>query len=416
MKTISWDKEFAFQKLNSAISTIEAIIDGEWPYDDPRDAILIVLDDIKQVLTSLNELDIDASEEIIRRKCRVAHDTIADTIAFLGFVLRSTNLRNAFEIYTPLRMLGKQILGDHIKFVISSEWNYVPFVYPIPKKALSEFVFVGLPATESENALLVPIAGHELGHAVWRRNEFGSRFRRDIHIKIIEIVRENWNKYKIIFGKKTNQSNFDRDIISLDVITKINNNSMRQLEEVFCDIIGLAIFGVSYTYAFSYVLGPDSKTRIAPIYPPNLKRAKYIIEAAEILNIKIPNEFQGIFRNLGETKDAQLIISDEVTESFVSSVIKLVHTFVLERNLISPTEEGKNRSFDCLTKLRPVEGENCIADIINAAWEIRFDLANWKVPGVLENKKIHVLNDLVLKSFEVVEWNVVGKGQHDGSQ
>ena len=47
-----------------------------------------------------------------------------------------------------------------------------------------------------------------------------------------------------------------------------------------------------------------------------------------------------------------------------------------------------------------------VAEIINAAWRIRIKLDDWEVPGVMgRDRKIRILNDLVFKSFEVLEWS-----------
>jgi hypothetical protein len=35
-------------------------------------------------------------------------------------------------------------------------------------KDLPDLMFIGLPACEADNALIVPLTGHELGHSLWR--------------------------------------------------------------------------------------------------------------------------------------------------------------------------------------------------------------------------------------------------------
>ncbi|WP_289465076.1 hypothetical protein, partial [Klebsiella pneumoniae] len=54
------------------------------------------------------------------------------------------------------------------QLLLSSEWDYVPFAYPQSLEDLRSFVLIGLPASEAATALLLPLAGHELGHAVWK--------------------------------------------------------------------------------------------------------------------------------------------------------------------------------------------------------------------------------------------------------
>ena len=94
------------------------------------------------------------------------HD-LAQYTPILGFILRSTNIRNAFEARGPLVRLAQKLLSKNTKLIVSSEWQYSPFVHP-PIQDLKNFVLIGLPAPESSNPLIIPLAGHELGHAVLR--------------------------------------------------------------------------------------------------------------------------------------------------------------------------------------------------------------------------------------------------------
>jgi hypothetical protein len=146
-------------------------------------------------LDELISLDNGAKKEVVNSHCKDARSRISQYMGFVGFILRSSNVRNAFEIYEPLRRLGKQLLGDDLRIVIGSEWNYVPFIYPIPAKLLADYILVGLPASEGQNALLVPIAGHEFVHAVWRRTPLQRTFSKMIEKEIVSRVQINWPNY-----------------------------------------------------------------------------------------------------------------------------------------------------------------------------------------------------------------------------
>jgi hypothetical protein len=95
---------------------------------------------------------------------------------FLGLLLRSSNLRNAFEIYFPIKILSTELLEHNTCVVLSSEWEFSPFIYPVALDELPEFVFIGIPASECHNPLILPLAGHELGHVVWRRKGAEAEF------------------------------------------------------------------------------------------------------------------------------------------------------------------------------------------------------------------------------------------------
>ena len=98
--------------------------------------------------------------------CQRTLDELTRFLPVLGFVLRSTNVRTAFEIHGPLLRLTREFLGADTRLLVSSEWEYSPYTYsPLPDFA--DFVLIGFPASESANPLVVPLAGHELGHSLW---------------------------------------------------------------------------------------------------------------------------------------------------------------------------------------------------------------------------------------------------------
>jgi hypothetical protein len=109
-------------------------------------------------------------DRVHRAKDQVAIAEVANNIniralqalPILGFVLRSTNVRNAFELLEPLQTIAEEAMQGSPALILSSEWDYIPFAYPQSLEDLKSFVFIGLPATEAASALLIPIAGHEI--------------------------------------------------------------------------------------------------------------------------------------------------------------------------------------------------------------------------------------------------------------
>lgn len=163
--TAMLDKQFAEQKLRSAIALIDSLLSGDWPYSDSQAALRQVNRALQEEYNELRALDSFSDQEVVNSHCRQARSLLSDFAGFIGFILRSSNVRNTFEFYHPIKTIGELLLGTNLKLVVGSEWNYTPFVYPIPTETLKEFIFVGLPASEAQNALLVPIAGHEL--VIW---------------------------------------------------------------------------------------------------------------------------------------------------------------------------------------------------------------------------------------------------------
>src|SRR3546814_14740255 len=63
---------------------------------------------------------------------------------------------------------------------MSSEWKFVPFTYPMTLDWLPGFALVGGPAPESDNVLIVPLAGHEIGHSAWRSKQLKDQLMADL--------------------------------------------------------------------------------------------------------------------------------------------------------------------------------------------------------------------------------------------
>jgi hypothetical protein len=105
------------------------------------------------------------------------------------------------------------------------------------------------------------------------------------------------------------------------------------------------------------------------------------------------------------TKDEFAKIAQEVTKKMVPILSKEVDKLCSATTLNRPTKDGIAAAEAQLRALSPTNGLQTPAEILNAAWSIRADLHSWDVPGVEIERKFSILNDLVLKSFEVREWN-----------
>jgi hypothetical protein len=116
-------------------------------------------------------LDVKSHPTVVLQQCGLSLNALFVAMPLAGFLVRSTNVRNAFELYRPLLRLARDLLEPTVtpdqrrtRLVLSSEWEYSPLSYSeLPD--LPGVVLIGLPAPESSNPLLVPLAGHELGHS-----------------------------------------------------------------------------------------------------------------------------------------------------------------------------------------------------------------------------------------------------------
>ena len=149
---------FAKQRLAAFRGELARLEHSEFPYPAAEAALLRITHVFTQHSQMLELLNKDSDPNTVNQVCQQQLTDLWDYLPFLGFILRSTNVRNAFEIYVPLQRLAWRILGPNVQLLLSSEWNYSPFIFTqIP--LLPRFVFIGIPAHESGNPLVAPLAG-----------------------------------------------------------------------------------------------------------------------------------------------------------------------------------------------------------------------------------------------------------------
>jgi hypothetical protein len=333
---------------------------------------------------------------------------------FLGFILRATNVRNAFELYAPVIRLARKLLGDKTKLLLSSEWDYSPFVY-LPTNDLPECVLIGVPAFESANPLLVALAGHELGHNVWSAQDLGGKFDSKLRAEILAAIKGiHWSKFQECFPHATHD-NLTTDMFVQQAWLPAHAFAKRQLEEVFCDMMGLRLFAESYLHAFAYLLSPCIPGERTPFYPSIQTRVEYLLEASASIGVTAPAGYADLF-------DAQSAPSSPVTKMLVTiadlAVKDLVDQVRTEARHIADVKGAPTRSPDkidaiisALRMVMPADGTAALADLISAGWMLFHDSDLWKdVPQIRSDERIRVLHDLILKSCEVAEFNERTRG------
>jgi hypothetical protein len=201
--------DHARYRIVTVIEEIRRLRECEFPYIQPRDALEVLERMFSRQQSVLEKIPEKASTDVKNNACSTSLDLLSVYVPILGFILRSTNVRNAFEMYAPLLRLAQSILRPTSKLIVSSEWEFSPYVYTSITD-LPGFVLIGLPATESSNPLLVPLAGHELGHSVWETEGFYKIFEKKIEDRVLdELMTNKWKDYSAIYPqhKKENIEN-----------------------------------------------------------------------------------------------------------------------------------------------------------------------------------------------------------------
>ena len=404
MKTLSHTKD----KLRSIIREIENLKAAEFPHPDSREA----LQGVEGLFLSLRD-DIDGvsaatDRGVIIGLCSEVTKQIAINLPLLGHILRSTNVRNAFEFYGPLVLLARKLLGEKAKLVLSSEWHFSPFAYPQSFPHLRNFALIGLPASESSNALIIPLAGHELGHLVWRNGRYEQEIQGTAARHIVDELESRWEECRRYIPAASSVDQLVTDLIVVTMWLPAVNWCVRQCQELFCDILALRIFAEGYLHAFQYILSPYLGERRAPTYPAILNRVKYLEKASASFGIDVPDGYAANFADEpGQWKDRGTIfllsVSDHAVEKMVDGIISDVERLCNEKGIRTPKEEKAQEVYKAFKLLIPAQRIGSVADIVNGGWMAKFDDTLWKEnPSVLPRREI-VLNELLLKSLEVME-------------
>ena len=396
------------QKIRNVVRTIDAVLDVDYPVDSGKDA----LKKLKQVFEKFDR-EIDRvwklDENLIRDIARNTNRKIFQSLPIIGFILRSTNVRNAFEFLEPLQDIAGQVLQGKPELLLSSEWDYIPFAYPQTLEDFKSFVLIGMPASEAGNALLLPLAGHELGHAVWRNRGIHAT----MHKSLQTILDTAYGKARTSgeFGKLFPSYKED-DIITREEFPNAVADSVAcavfHAEEIFCDLFAFALFGESYMYAFSYILAPNNGAARRSKYPTYSTRLSAIRSAAEKEGLKVPDDISLDFEKELDSGDPSEKFIVRMAERSVSQIF----TDLWDRAMLVLTEGGVKRpseqeSMMIVNGLRkgvPANAATCLGSIAIAGWRCFQELQRSRVRPEILMRECDVLNELLLKSIEVLEF------------
>jgi hypothetical protein len=381
---------------------------GDFPQEHSRECLLGIEKLFVDQLRNLDGIDAHTSPGVQKAVCLNANMIIFRFHSLLGFVLRSTNIRNSFEIFDPLLRISRLLLGHNAKLVLSSEWNFSPFTFSQVFPELPGFVFIGLPASESNNALIIPAAGHELGHTVWRIGNFISQIELQLRPLVVQYYSDKWTEFQACFNNKFDKNKLTTDMLLISYWTPASNLALSQTEEVFCDFLGVRLFGECLLNSFEYLIAPNVGRARHPSYPEIAKRAQFMTECARAVGARELTDFATRFfevpLNLSRAEKFVLAASDWATEQIVPELIKKVKEFA--DGLGVPHFDAKNVDsvYNDFKDVHPASDDVCFADIVNAAWRAYLTPDFWPETTVPSERKFEVISELAFKSIEVLEY------------
>jgi len=399
-------------RILSALEEISELEGCEFPYKHSKGALL----EIKQIFqVYLERLDLlgDHASEDLDLTCSLSLRDLFRCLPLLGFIVRSTAVRNAFEVFRPLLDILRKAVEPKIgkdsqkrKLVLSSEWSYSPLIYH-EMSVLPGYAFIGLPSSESDNPLLIPLSGHELGHSIWTTYKMNLEFAPKFIEAIKDYIRDNWKDYTSHFPDVKKE-----DLNTVFAVQRTWQQAQSwlsaQAKETFCDFIGLRIFGTSFLHAYAYLFAPNVSSPRYVKYPNPIKRVNNLITAANAkgYEFKIPNGYKDMFKDrplpeLTRGEKFQLAIADYVLDSKVNILIKRAEELISRTRIPKPCETESDIISKRFKFVVPAQKAKSLADILNGAWKAHNNSDLWKHLPKINEKKENVLKDLVLKNIEI---------------
>jgi hypothetical protein len=394
-------------KVESALQLLRESQRVKFPHPDASEAVQHLIDHLETIKSDIVS-EGDALSEITSHS---AVDAIALTLMGLGLILNSANVRNALELHQPILALSRQVLGRKVNLILTYEWEYEPFTYSYQSyRLLKEFLFIGLPASEAQNALILPVTGHEIGHSLWRDEKaLATKYELLATEKISTFLTQNTGHLKIIAPTAK--------IVSSNLFVETNGKEIRkavvrQCEEVFCDLIAATLFGYSYLRVFEYFLSTPL-VRERDIYYPDLKsRSRYLDHFSSSLGVAVPANYESRFPvERVDSKDrvfgSLVTIADEVREELFSTIVDDVKYYLVHRNFHPPAQGYVDNVVEAFKDHVPAENVGDIGAILNGAWQL-LDAHSQSgaalfLPDAVEHQRIASLNELILKSVEILE-------------
>lgn len=405
---------YALQRIRNCIVELDSIAQSEFPYNDSREAIGLLKTLFENQLNQLQQFNEKSDIHVIRQSCILSLDIIVNYLPLLGFILRSTNVRNGFEVCRPLLRLSKTLLEANAKapgpthLILSSEWDYSPFTYfEVP--ALPGFVLIGFPSTESANPLIVPLAGHEIGHSLWVVSKLSQKYQPLLRDKLVNILTKSLDKYNSIFrGKPAKPDTITTDMFILQSWAPAQFWALKQTEETFCDFIGIRMFGTSYLYSFAYLIAPTWGGARPYRYPSQLTRVANMKAAATEYKVTIPPDYDSHFEDLSSPRgmDTDLFlldIADQALASVIHDIIDDARSAINKAKIPLPSDEEQRKILSRFNKVVPPEEADSLTNILNAAWIAAEDETFWKGNPAIGDNSDTILRDLVLKAVEILD-------------
>ena len=176
---------------------------------------------------------------------------------------------------------------------------------------------------------------------------------------------------------------------------------MAHVEELFCDALGLFVFGSSYVYAFEYLLSPGSILP-PPDHPLDRFRMDKLNYAADRYKIEVdPSSFSGWVDLSPSLDDPTTEVIHDVLERSTDLIQNEAMRVVVERGIKLPRKAIVNKIRKALEEGRPYHDIASLPEIINAGW--LWVRGKNGITSLDDFGQLDMIQDLMLKTIEVSE-------------
>jgi hypothetical protein len=401
--------EYTRRRIAHLLEKTRALRAGEFAQHDSAEALRDIQEWFEHHAQQLEILSRPGTDpDVVANHCSLVIGELFKALPILGFLHRSKSASNAFELYAPLKSLARQVIGEDTKLILSSEWNYSPHTY-IRMLHFPHYVLVGMPASEGSNGLLAPLAGHEFGHSVWDATGAYQAFKPTILTSTIAQIRgrftSDWLRH---FPDLTVEADLDTKVEYMEAWAPAFSWALSQAEEVFCDFLGLLLFDAAYLHAFTYLLAPGVPGGRSARYPSLPQRRAYLAAAAKEFGITIPPGFEAAFRDIpiGKSRTEFLMsIADDVVGGILKLLRQKANEYLVSKHIPRVDFTVANAIVDQFKLLAPADNPMSLAAIMNAGWIVAHEEMAWQEFPKVSERRYEILNDLVVKSAEVLEYN-----------
>jgi hypothetical protein len=137
-------------------------------------------------------------------------------------------------------------------------------------------------------------------------------------------------------------------------------------------------------------------------------RVSTLLKAGSQFGVVPPADFASYFDEptsaVARTDEFLIRMADQAVVDVIDDLIRIADSHVLSMSAPLPDSQERNRIAGHFLSLSPAPNIKTFSDIINAGWSIRLKTDLWQEHSFDETTRNRILNDLVFKTIEVLEY------------